>query len=751
MVCTGAGREGYDRAVLAVTRGAGIRGCAIERQNHEGARIPLSTYRLQFNHRFTFRDAAKIIPYLHDIGISDIYASPYFKSQPGSLHGYDIVDPGELNPEVGTGEDYDEMIRVLHRQEMGQVLDIVPNHMCITSRQNAWWWDVLENGPGSRFAGFFDVDWNPLKKELRDKILLPFLGDQYGKVLERQDLKLVFEEGSFFILYFEHTFPLAPKSYGMVLEYRIEELRGRLPGDDPHYIELLSILTALGHLPHFTERESEKVAERYREKEIVKKRLWSLCTESREIREFIGENVRLFNGVRGEPKSFDLLDALLAEQPYRLSHWRVALDEINYRRFFDINQIAAIRMENPPTFRETHALVFSLIREGKVTGLRVDHPDGLLDPADYFRRLQKGCFLSLLGADPFTENAEPGDEPEALREYRGKIGANPSFKAFYIVGEKILTKGERMPEDWPIFSTTGYVFMNSINGIFVDMVNGKAMDGIYAKFTGIRAVFPDIVYEKKKLIMQVAMASEVNTLGSYLSSLADRDRHTRDFTLNSLTAAIVEVIAFFPVYRTYSNGSGVNDTDRKYIELSIAKAKRKNPATSAFIYDFLRDVLLLRYPPDADEVLKRDWLSFVMRFQQITGPVMAKGLEDTAFYVYNRLVSLNEVGGSPDRFGIPLETFHGQNIERSKFWPHALIATSTHDAKRGEDVRARINVLSEIPDEWRSRLTGWRRFNKKKKIQVEGRAVPEPNEEYLFYQTLVGAWPLTLPGGADYE
>lgn len=696
-------------------------------------------------------DTARIIPYLHDLGISDIYSSPYFKSRPGSLHGYDIVDPRELNPEIGTMDEYDGMIRALQQHGMGQVLDIVPNHMCITSLQNVWWSDVLENGPGSRFAGFFDVDWNPVKKELRNKILLPFLGDQYGKVLEKQELKLAFEEGRFFLLYFEHRFPIAPKSYGMVLEYRGEELRKRLPEDDPHYVEFLSILTALVHLPHFTERESEKVEERDREKEIVKKRLRSLCAESRTVREFIEENVRLFNGVRGEPGSFDLLDALLAEQPYRLSHWRVAMDEINYRRFFDINQIAAIRMENPFTFRETHSLVFSLIREGKVTGLRVDHPDGLLDPSDYFRRLQEGCFLSLLGADPSAGGAEAGEEPEAVREYREKIAANPRFKPFYIVGEKILTKGERMPEDWPIFSTTGYVFMNSVNGVFIDAANGKAMDALYARFAGTGAAFPDVVYEKKKLIMQVAMASEINTLGHYLSSLAGRDRHTRDFTLNSLTAALVEVIAFFPVYRTYSSGSGVNDTDRKYIELSIVKARRKNPATSASIYDFLRDVLLLKYPPDADDAMRRDWVGFVMKFQQITGPVMAKGLEDTAFYVYNRLVSLNEVGGSPDRFGTPLETFHGQNIERSKFWPHALIATSTHDAKRGEDVRARINVLSEIPDEWRARLVAWRRFNRKKKMQVEGRAVPEPNEEYLFYQTLVGAWPLTLSGGGDHE
>lgn len=342
-------------------------------------------------------------------------------------------------------------------------------------------------------------------------------------------------------------------------------------------------------------------------------------------------------------------------------------------------------------------------------------------------------------------------ESEILKQYDEILSSDPQFKPFYIVGEKILTKGERMPEDWPIFSTTGYVFLNTVNGIFIKTENAKAFDDIYARFIKSKVNFQDIVYEKKKLIMQVAMSSEINTLGHYLNRLSEKSRHTRDFTLNSLTAAIIEIIAFFPAYRTYISPLGVNDRDRRYIELAILKAKRNNPAISVLIFDFLKDILLLNYPNNFDDTDKEEWLDFVMRFQQLTGPVMAKGVEDTVFYIYNRLASLNEVGGMPDRFGTPLETFHGQNIERIKFWPHALIASSTHDTKRSEDVRARINVLSEIPEEWRRHLVLWRRLNKKKKMVIDNQTVPDPNEEYLLYQTLIGAWPAGTIDEPSYD
>ncbi|MDI6891062.1 MAG: malto-oligosyltrehalose synthase [Thermodesulfovibrionales bacterium] len=696
-------------------------------------RVPVSTYRLQFNCQFRFSDARKIIPYLHELGITDIYSSPYFKAKKGSLHGYDIVDYNTLNPEIGTEEEYDKLINELHKYDMGQILDIVPNHMCNTSKENAWWMDVIENGPSSIYACFFDIDWDPVKNELKNKLLLPILGDQYGKVLENQELKLSFEEGAFFINYYDNKLPIRPQTYTQILKYRLDELGKSLPNEDPQLIELLSIITALGHLPPYTEREPEKIKERCREKEIIKKRLWSIYNESPDIKTFIDENITTFNGIEGEPRSFDLLDKLLSEQAYRLSYWRVATEEINYRRFFDINDLSAIRVEDPVVFEKTHELILKLIREGKVTGLRVDHPDGLYNPSEYFHWLQQSCFVQIrlgylerlkddIPSDLYKEikedtplSAKESDvETEILRQYDEILSSSSYYKPFYIVGEKILTRGERMPEDWPIFSTTGYVFLNSVNGIFIKTANVKAFDDIYSRFIKSKMDYQEIVYENKKLIMQVAMSSEINTLGHYLNRISEKNRHTRDFTLKSLTNAIIEVIAFFPVYRTYANPSGVNDRDQRYTELAVSKAKRKNPAISESIFNFLRDVLLLKFPEDFGEEDKEEWLDFVMRFQQITGPVMAKGLEDTAFYVYNRLVSLNEVGGSPERFGTPLETFHGQNIERSKFWPHALITTSTHDSKRSEDVRARINVLSEIPDEWKEYLTRWSRLNKKK-------------------------------------
>jgi (1->4)-alpha-D-glucan 1-alpha-D-glucosylmutase len=717
-------------------------------------RIPVSTYRFQLNHQFKFADAKSIVSYLNDLGISDCYASPYFKAQKGSLHGYDILDHNQLNPEIGTEEDYEEFVEELKKYGMGQVLDIVPNHMAIAGSDNQWWMDVLENGPSSLYADFFDVDWKPVKDELENKILVPILGDQYGRVLENQELILTFEEGAFFIFYYDQKFPVAPVSYTQILRFRIEELEKKIGNDHPSQQELLSIITALSHLPPRTEKDREKITERRREKEVIKRRLWDLYHDSEEVRFFIEENVRIFNGEKGNPRSFDLLDELLNEQAYRLSHWRVAMEEINYRRFFDINELAAIRMENPNVFKEAHKLIFELIRERKVTGLRVDHPDGLYNPAEYFYQLQRSCFIQFC---LHASSSSPGQSPfEELIEhlYDETLSQNPSSPLrmpLYIVGEKILMKSERMPEDWPIFSTTGYVFLNSVNGIFVDMEHAKAFEDIYTRFIRLKVDFQDLFYEKKKLFMLTSMSSEINTLGHYLNRISEKNRHTRDFTLNSLTTVIAEVIANFPVYRTYVTRSGVNERDIRYVEQAVSRAKRENPALSVTIFDFLQNVLLLRYPEDFNEEDKSEWLDFTMRFQQITGPVMAKGLEDTAFYVYNRFISLNEVGGNPERFGTPLDTFHGQNIERTKFWPHAMIATSTHDTKRSEDVRARLNVLSEIPDEWRESLNRWSRINKSKKSNQEGQWVPDRNEEYLLYQTLLGVWPNTPMNHKEHE
>lgn len=716
-------------------------------------KIPIATYRLQFNYQFKFSDAKSIISYLHELGISDCYASPYFKAKKGSLHGYDILDHNTLNPEIGTEEEYNEWVKELKQYGMGQVLDIVPNHMGITENENNWWMDVLENGPSSIYADFFDIDWKPVKDELENKVLLPVLGDQYGRVLENQELNLTFEEGAFFVHYYDRRFPVAPISYNRILKFRIEELEKKMGNDHPYLQELLSIVTAVQHLPPRTEKNAEKVMERRREKEIIKRRLWDLYNRSEEVRSFINENVRVFNGEKGNPRSFDLLDHLLNDQGYRLSHWRVATEEINYRRFFDINELAAIRMENPQVFREAHKLIFKLIRERKVTGLRVDHADGLYNPVEYLYRLQKGCFIQICLGEVKKED-ESKLEEKIGRLYDEELSKNPTSPLrmpLYIVGEKILTKSERMPEDWPIFSTTGYVFLNSVNGIFIDMKNDKAYDEIYRRFIKSRVDYQDLIYEKKKLIMQTSMPSEINMLGHYLNRISEKDRHTRDFTLNNLTKAIVEVIACFPVYRTYVTLFGVNERDQRYIDQAVSRAKRKNPALSSTIFDFLENVLLLRYPEHFKEEDRREWLDFIMKFQQITGPVMAKGVEDTAFYVYNRFVSLNEVGGNPERFGTSIDTFHGMNIERAKYWPYAMITTSTHDTKRSEDVRARLNVISEIPDEWRECLFKWSRINKRKKTVVEGLWAPDRNDEYLLYQTLLGVWPLHSLEEAEYE
>ncbi len=728
-------------------------------------RIPIATYRLQFNYLFRFSDAKSIVSYLNELGISDCYASPYFLAKKGSLHGYDVLDHNRINPEIGTEKEYQEFLEELKKYGMGQILDIVPNHMNITEKENTWWMDVLENGPSSIYADFFDIDWKPVKNELENKVLLPILGNQYGQVLENQELNLGFEEGAFSVRYWNKTFPVEPTSYPRILGFRIDDLEKEAGKDHPYLQELLSIITALTHLPPHTEKNRPRMMERRREKEIIKKRLWNLYNDSEQVRLFIDQNLAIFNGDKENPRSFDHLDELLDRQVYRLSYWRVAMEEINYRRFFDINELAAIRMENPSVFSEAHQLTFKLIKEGKVTGLRVDHPDGLYNPAEYFYRLQKGCFVQLClqeaqkGRIGSREDELSASDSIPMEERIGSIyddelskNLSSSLRSFfYIVGEKILMKGERIPDDWPVSGTVGYVFLNPVNGIFIVTENAKTFDRIYSRFINSKMDYQNLFYEKKRLIMLTTMSGETNTLGHDLDRISEKDRDTRDFTLNSLTTAIMETIACFPVYRTYVNSCGVIERDQHYIEQAISRAKKKNPALNETIFDFLENLLLLRYPQDFKETDKMEWLDFAMRFQQVCAPIMAKGLEDTLFYVYNRFASLNEVGGAPEKFGTSLEAFHGQNIERGKSWPHGLVATSTHDTKRSEDARARLNVLSEIPGEWNHHINRWRRINSADKMMIDDQAVPDRNEEYLLYQTLLGVWPLQPMEEADYE
>ncbi|HEX2172565.1 MAG TPA: malto-oligosyltrehalose synthase [Dehalococcoidia bacterium] len=714
-------------------------------------RIPRATYRWQFNRGFAFEDARRLVPYLRDLGISDCYASPILRARAGSAHGYDLINHQQLNHELGSEEDFHRFTDALREAGLGLVLDFVPNHMGIGDPANTWWLDVLENGPGSRYARYFDIDWRPLKTELRDKVLLPILGDQYGIVLDNGELQIRYEEGAFWLTYWEHKFPIAPRSYLHLLRAARDAIRPDEGDESECVIELMSIMTSLENLPEMSERDPERVAIRQREKEVAKRRISQLRDSCPEFAAALDNAVAGMNGRRGDPRSFDTLDRLLNEQAYRLAYWRVAAEEINYRRFFDINDLVAIRMEDPEVFEETHRLTLRLVREGRVTGLRIDHPDGLWDPAGYFHRLQERTFVERarglieaaaadLGADADELAAAFAERLRAARVDRG----SPLWRTIYVVAEKILGKGEPLPDTWAVDGTTGYEFANAVNGIFVDAASRKLFDAIYFDFIDQRIHPRNLLNSSKKMIMLVSLASEINLLSFQLNRISEKNRRSRDFTVNSLTFALREVIAALPVYRTYSvMGRGsVDERDQEYIRSAVAEAKRRNPRTAAAIFDFIEEILLLRRP---DHISDEDWdeaRQFVMKFQQTTGPVMAKGLEDTAFYIFNRLVSLNEVGGEPDQFGLLVEELHRQNEDRRERWPHSMLSTSTHDTKRSEDVRARIDVLSELPVEWRESLGRWGEINRRHKLPVDGQAAPDRNEEYLLYQTLLGAWPL---------
>lgn len=727
----------------------------LDRVAAEAARpFPESTYRLQFHKGFTFRDAAAILPYLRDLGITHVYASPYLKARPGSVHGYDISDHQALNPEIGTDADYAAFIEALHAHGLGQLFDMVPNHMGIVGNANAWWNDVLENGPASPYAAHFDIDWNfSLKEALRHKVLFPILGQPYGDVLVSGQLRLSFEAGAFVVSYFDHRFPVAPCSYALILEHRLPYLEQAVGATALPFLEFQSILTSVKHLPPRTETDPARRAERMREKEVIKRRLAALTETNAEVRDFIARNVTLFNGTAGESPSFDLLDDLLDAQAYRLSYWRVAADEINYRRFFDVNELAALNMERPEVFADTHRLILRFVAEGRIDGLRIDHPDGLFDPQQYLDRLQIHSVAArarrLAEADAEAPKWEELEGPllEAVEERRRR-GDAWLQKPLYVVVEKILGKGEPLPESWPVHGATGYEFLNAINGLFVDGSNAAYLSRLYHQWTSMDPAYRPYVYEKKLLILQVSLASELQVLSHQLDQLSERNRWSRDFTLNSLRNAVRQVIACFPVYRSYIRDENIAPRDRLYVESAVAQARRRNPAISASLFDFVKDMLLLVRPEGTGDDFVADQRRWVGKFQQVTSPVMAKGVEDTAFYVYNRLLSLNEVGGDPDQFGITPSALHHANRERRDLWPRALSALATHDTKRGEDVRARLNVLSEIPGEWRKAVSRWTRLNKRHRIVQEDADIPDRNEEYLLYQTLVGCLP-TEPLGPE--
>ena len=674
-------------------------------------RLPRATYRLQFNPGFTFNDAGNIVGYLADLGISDLYASPILKARHGSSHGYDVVDAGALNPELGTDEDFTTLHELLQSRELGFLLDIVPNHMA-ASPENAWWMSVLENGPHSRFLHYFDIDWSPVtsRGETVNKVLLPILGKPYGEVLDAQELSLGFDQEGFFFTYFEKRLPLAPGSYQQILR----ECVGSLPREGVA-IELRELIEGDASVPN---------------SRFLKETLWRIYEQEPVFRTALDGAINRINGQKGDLASLDELDSLLDAQWYRLAYWRIASEKINYRRFFDVTDLVGVRVENPEVFEARNRRTLELIAEGKVTGLRIDHIDGLYDPIGHMRKLQLR-----LG----NRSGHPGEtEPAAPRSTVDRDPEHP--QSFYVLVEKILAHGEDLPSDFPVSGTTGYDFLDSVNALFVDPQGLSKLDRFYRAFSGVSESFEEICYQRKKQVIHELFSGEMRAMGKQLSAVAMGDRNARDFAPVELTAALTEVTACMSVYRTYIRDERVSDEDRAIIHRAIAEARARAAGTiDERLFLFLERVLLVD-PPSYVTGERDHWLAFVMRWQQFTGRVMAKGVEDTSFYNYNRLLSLNEVGGEPgrdERFD-GLAEFHQRNIRQQRDWPHTLNATSTHDTKRSEDARARINVLSEMPEVWARQVRRWSKANGH--LRIDG--VPAANEELLIYQTLVGMWPL---------
>jgi (1->4)-alpha-D-glucan 1-alpha-D-glucosylmutase len=687
--------------------------------------IPSAVYRVQMHAGLRFDDVRAIVPYLRDLGVSDLYSSPILQARRGSTHGYDVTDPTRINPELGTEEEFENLSRQLQAHGMGLLLDIVPNHLAASS-ENPWWMDMLEEGPGSVYSAYFDVDWQPPSRSLDNRLLLPVLGRPYAAVLENCELSLEFEQGSFFIRYFDTRLPVAPRSYRIILDLGLDALRDKLGAESPAFLELEGIRSEIEGIRGRTGSRAGEAGDRRLHRSTVKERLGRLHASSAEIREFVEDNTRIVNGQSGVPESFMNLERLLSLQSYVLAYWRNTNQGINYRRFFTITDLVGVRVEDSVTFDAVHPVILRLAAKNLVTGLRIDHIDGLRDPESYLRRLQER-----LTGSPAAANA-------ATEESKGK--------PFYVVVEKILGEGETLPEEWPVAGTTGYDFLNRVNGLFVDGENMAQLERIYQQFVGQKIPFREQLYTKKKQVMASLLAVEMDSLGRQLSVIAEQDRYARELPQSCLTEALVETIACFPIYRTYINGAQPGEIEREYIANAIDEAEKQKPSLDRGCFEFLRQVLLVQSGPVVLPEQREARLNFIMRWQQFTGPIMAKGFEDSLLYVFNRLVSLNDVGGTPNAPGVSPAELHEIGVERQQRWPNALNATTTHDTKRSEDVRARISVLSEMPVEWETRLARWHSLNQVHRTSIMGQPVPTRNEEMLIYQTLLGAWPLDESG-----
>ncbi len=716
-------------------------------------RVPVATYRLQCHADFPFTHVQRMVPYLHALGITDCYISPYLRARPGSTHGYDIIDPQVLNPEIGTPEAYDALVCTLQQYSMGLLMDIVPNHLAVIGAENAWWHDVLTHGPASVYARFFDIDWEPPHTPLRHKILLPILGAPYGEVLAKQELCLLYDRGVFALQYYEHRLPIDFGTVHELLTTCLALLDQEQGGEQQYALELQRIITTIEHLPACTEQRQERVTERYRAIAASTQRLAALHDACPVFRTALETVLRTYNGTPDEPCSFDQLHALLEAQAYRLSYWRTTTEALNYRRFFDLAHLAGVRVEEPAVFEATHALILQMLEAGDVTGVRVDHPDGLYDPTAYCAQLQQAyvqsCCRRVLVQHGDSTTDIDADTAALTAQFVTTYTPHPRLTAarpLYVVVEKILEAHEALPATWTVDGTTGYEVLNQLNGLFVDRRNAEAFAALYTAFTGDDTPWTAILYSAKMLLMQTTFVSELAALGQQLVQIAATDRGWRDYSRQAVTQALQEVIACFPVYRTYvgMHERSLSAADRAVIDTALTQAQQRTGTIPQEIFGMLHDVLTLRHPVPYDESEVQRRHRFVMRMQQVTGPVMAKSLEDTAFYRYTPLASLNEVGGDPNAFGLSVEAFHQCNIDRLHHWPTSLVATSTHDTKRSEDVRARLNVLSEIPARWRACIVRWHTMNRQHRAHIDGRVVPSPQEEYFLYQTLLGVWPFSI-------
>jgi len=658
---------------------------------------PRATYRLQFHKNFTFDDAVRIVPYLARLGISHVYSSPIHAASPGSKHGYDIVDHAAVNPELGGEEGFLRFSDALDAHGLKLILDIVPNHMGVGGHANRWWLSVLEWGRQSPLANAFDIDWE--RPGTRGKLLVPILGDLYGETLEKGELQLKFDadEGSFSIWHWEHRLPICPTTYPMVLGEALTVLDDGVTAGP--LLRMAEQLRALS-LSDLARRDPSPV----KQGEQLKRELASLAAGSPAIRRAIARALKIINGSQGIPESFNALHRLLEAQSYRLAYWRSASSDINYRRFFDINNLAGLRVEIPEIFERTHDLIFRLIREKRIHGLRIDHIDGLADPEGYVKALQ------------------------------GAIGPG-----FYVVVEKILEPGEKL-RAWPVAGTTGYDALNVIDGVLLDGRTGEDFERIYREATGFSDGYESMLKQAKLEITQSNFASELGVLVSDIKVIADASRSTRDYTTQALRTAMVEIIAEFPVYRSYLGEQEPSSEDVQLIKGAIRAAKQSSTLPDRTVHDFIAAALLGK----VQSASRADISRFRRRFQQLTGPVMAKSLEDTLFYRYGRLIALNEVGGDPGHFGLTLQAFHDANIARAREWPYAMIATATHDTKRGEDARARLLALSEMPDDWESALRLWCDTISPYLTRLNGVPAPDANDQVNLLQALLGAWPLEL-------